>query len=84
MRTKLISKSVVPVKGYEKGPGSISWSWYQCPCGKDRVVEEHDDIPGYEHSYVWITCPDCWKKYCLDTSGGVENWELVEKTEEEN
>ena len=47
-------------------------------CGKGRVIEEHDNIPGFRDHDVWLQCPECSKKYRLDTSGGVRGWKLVE------
>lgn len=52
---------------------------YECPCGKGKIVEEHDNIPGFRDHDVWISCDACSKKYKLDTSRGVRGWELVEK-----
>lgn len=43
------------------------------------VVEEHDNIPGFRDHDVYISCEKCKRKYILDISKGVRNWELVEK-----
>ena len=50
-----------------------------CPCGSGKVVEEHDNIPGFRDHDVYISCEKCKRKYILDISKGVRNWELVEK-----
>lgn len=36
-----------------------------CPCGKGKVVEEHDDIPGFREHDIWIQCEECSKKLDL-------------------
>lgn len=48
------------------------------PCGKGKIVEEHDNIPGFREHDVWIECEECSKKYKLDTSRGIRSWDLVE------
>lgn len=44
-----------------------------------KIIEEHDNIPGFRDHDIWISCDECSKKYTLDTSRGVRGWELVEK-----
>ncbi len=69
MRTKLIS--------YTSSHG-IELFTYECPCGKGTICKEIDCTPGFGECDVWMRCNDCNKKYKLDTSKGVINWELVE------
>ena len=61
--------------------GNIERIEYKCLCGKGKIVEEHDNIPGFRDHYLCINCEECSKKYRLDTSKGVRGWELVERTE---
>lgn len=78
MRTKLIYSNQENHPGYGAGEGDTERYEYLCPCGKGRVIEEHDNIPGFRDHDVWLQCPECSKKYRLDTSGGVRGWKLVE------
>lgn len=78
MRTKQISSSFEDVPGYGAGSGDKERYEYECPCGKGKIVEEHDNIPGFRERDVYITCEECIQNYILDTSKGVRYWELIE------
>lgn len=78
MRTKLISSSDEPSNGYGAGEGTIERYEYECPCGKGKIVEEHDNIPGFREHDVYILCEECSKKYKIDTSKGIRSWKLEE------
>ena len=79
MRTKLIYESQEEHSGYGAGSGDTEYYEYECPCGKGIIIEEHDNIPGFRDHDVYIACDECSKKYILDTSKGVREWELIEK-----
>ena len=79
MRTKLIYESQEEHSGYGAGSGDTERYEYECPCGKGKIIEEHDNIPGFREHDVYIACDECRKKYILDTSKGVREWELIEK-----
>ena len=78
MRTEKIYASNENHPGYGAGDGDTERYEYKCPCGKGKIVEEHDNIPGVREHDVWIECEECSKKYKLDTSKGVRSWEIVE------
>lgn len=79
MRTKLIYESQKEHSGYGAGCGDTERYEYECPCGKGKIIEEHDNIPGFRDHDVYIACDECSKKYILDISKGVRGWELIEK-----
>ena len=79
MRTKLIYESQKEHNGYGACCGDTERYEYECPCGKGKIIEEHDNIPGFRDHDVYIACDECSKKYILDTSKGVRGWELIEK-----
>lgn len=79
MRTKLINSNTETFPGYGAGSGDVERYEYECPCGKGKIVEEHDNIPGFRDHDVYISCEECRKKYALDTSKGVRNWKIIEK-----
>lgn len=80
MRTKLIYSNVEGHDGFGAGPGNTERYEYECPCGKGKIKEEHDNIPGFRDHFLFISCDECRNKYDFDTSQGSHSWELVEKT----
>lgn len=79
MRTKLISSNQESNTGYGAGSGDTERYEYECACGKGKIIEDHDNIPGFRDHTVFLNCDNCEEKYKLDTSKGVRNWELVNK-----
>ena len=79
MRTKLIFSSKENHMGCGAGSGDTERYEYECPCGNGKIIEEHDNIPGFRDHAVFINCDECLKKYDLDTSKGVRNWNLIKK-----
>ena len=78
MRTKRIKETVQSGVGIGPNIGDTERYEYECPCGKDIIIEEHDNIPGFRDHDVWIRCPICSKKYYLDTSKGIRDWDIKE------
>lgn len=79
MRTKKLNGDLF-VYNSDDG-GNTERYEYECPCGKGRVIEEHDNIVGFRDHNVWIACEDCSKKYYIDLSKGYRNWS-IERTSE--
>lgn len=65
---KLLEHSSVPHPGYGAGSGSIDTYVYECPCGKGKIIEVKDRIPGFRESDITIECDECAKKYGSITS----------------
>ncbi len=79
MRTKLIYSNRSWHPGCCAGSGDTELYEYECPCGKGKIIEEHDNIPGFRDHDVYIDCPECSEKYEIDISKSVRGWEIVEK-----
>ena len=79
MRTKELSRNCDSNVGIGPTRGNIEHIEFECPCGKGKIIEEHDNIIGHREHDVWIECPDCYNKYDFDISHGVRHWELVDK-----
>lgn len=79
MKTKLISSSIEEQQNYGAGEGTTERHEYECPCGKGKIIEEHDNIPGFREHNVWIECQECLQKYKIDESAGTRNWIIKEK-----
>lgn len=45
------------------------WDEYEyiCPCGRGKIVESIDGIPGYIEHNIWLLCEECKKYYEIDT-----------------
>lgn len=79
MRTKLVSQKTEDHSGYGAGEGTTEYYEYECPCGNGRIVEEHDNIPGFRAHDMYLLCEKCRKSYVIDTSLGIRNWRIVRK-----
>lgn len=79
MQLKLISQKTDLHPGYGAGEGTTEYYEYECPCGKGKIVEEHDNIPGFREHNVYLLCEECRKFYTLDTSSGIRDWRIVQK-----
>lgn len=79
MKTKLIYSNQEEHSGYGAGSGDTERYEYECACGKGKIIEEHDNIPGFRDHSVYINCDECNEIYDLDTSSGVRGWELKKK-----
>lgn len=76
---KLIDSDRKNHSGYGAGSGDTERYEYECACGNGKIIEEHDNIPGFRDLSVWLMCENCKNHYKLDTSKGIRNWELVKK-----
>lgn len=79
MKTKLIYSSQEGHEGYGAGWGDVERYEYECPCKKGKIIEEHDNIPGFRDHYVYIDCLECRENFVLDLSKGVRGWEIIDK-----
>lgn len=79
MRTKIICSRINEMSGYGAGSGDEEVYEYECLCKKGKIIEEHQNVPGFREHKVWIDCKECNKKYEIDKSKGVRNWQIIEK-----
>lgn len=79
MRTKMTYSNRSAHEGYGAGCGDTEFYVFECPCGKGRIIEEHDNIPGFRDHSVYIDCERCRDDYEVDTSKGTRYWELIKK-----
>ena len=70
MKTKLV---------YSREDDETECYEYECPCGKGRIIEEHDNTPGFREHDVYWKCNECEKKYILDKTNGVRSWKVISK-----
>ena len=77
MRTKLVSSIQEDTRGFGAGSGTIERYYYECPCGEGRIVEEHDNIPGFRDHDVNIECEKCRNEWEFESEMAVRGWKLV-------
>lgn len=79
MRTKMIYSSVEGHQGYGAGSGDTERYEYECPCGKGKIIETHDNIPGFRDHDVYLRCNECKTQYEFDPDQPTRNWNLIKK-----
>lgn len=80
MRTKMIYSSEEEHQGYGAGSGDTERYEYECPCGKGKIIETHDNIPGFRDHDVFLSCDECKTKYEFESGLPTRNWNLIEKS----
>lgn len=68
--------------GYGAGRSDAERYEYECMCGKGKIIEENDNIPGFRDHDVYCQCDTCSKIFNFYTSLGVRNWQLIRKNNE--
>jgi len=81
MRTKLVKKMIDEHPGFGAGSGDTEWYQYECMCGQGKIIEEHDNIPGFRDHTVRLLCDYCNEQYIIDKSLGVRDWSIENKPE---
>ncbi|MEG9246847.1 hypothetical protein V6S67_01960 [Arthrobacter sp. Soc17.1.1.1] len=76
VRTLRISRHSEDSDGYGAGSGSVSRLNFLCPCGDGRIVEEHENIPGFREHDVVIDCPKCRDEWRFLDGRTVADWAL--------
>lgn len=62
--------------GWGAGAGTMERYEYHCPCGGGRIVEEHDNVPGFREHNVWIECERCPTEWRFVDGKSVREWGL--------
>ncbi|WP_459793096.1 hypothetical protein [Arthrobacter sp. AD-310] len=76
LRTQQISSSSADTEGYGAGSGTMERYEFFCPCGDGKVVEEHDNAPGFREHDVWIECDKCRTEWRFLSDRSVRDWAL--------
>lgn len=76
LRTELISGTSSDSAGFGAGHGSTERYEYFCPCGKGKVIEEHDNVPGFREHDVWIDCDKCRTEWRFVSNRSTRQWGL--------
>jgi hypothetical protein len=75
-RTERISASSSDTQGFGAGPGTMERYEFLCPCGAGKIVEEHDNTPGFREHDRWIDCDSCRAEWRFISGRSVRDWAL--------
>lgn len=81
IRTQRISAGSWDTDGYGAGAGNMKRYEFLCPCGNGKVVEEHDNTPGFREHDVWIECGKCRPEWAFLGDRSVSDWALEPVTQ---
>lgn len=76
VRTVQIDATTSDSEGFGAGSGTVDRYEYRCMCSAGRVVEQHDNIPGFRDHDTWLECDACRTKWRLVTGRPSNDWEL--------
>lgn len=76
IRTERIGGDSHYHEGWGAGAGTVERYEYHCPCGDGRIIEEHDNVPGFRDHDVWIDCDKCRAEWRFVSSKAVRKWGL--------
>ena len=61
--------------GYGAGSGDTERIEYKCPCGRGKIIEEHDNIPGFREHEIYFECDNCSRLFDINNFQG-RSWVL--------
>ncbi|PRY57153.1 hypothetical protein BCF74_11675 [Knoellia remsis] len=76
IRTEPIDGAAHDHGGWGAGAGTVERYEFMCPCGDGRIIEEHDNIPGFREHDVWIDCDKCREEWRFVEGRSVRGWGL--------
>ncbi|MFE4835187.1 hypothetical protein ACFRAU_10965 [Arthrobacter sp. NPDC056691] len=79
IRTASIRRSKDDTPGWGAGPGTIELHEFLCPCGDGKVIEEHDNTPGFREHDHRIICDKCREEWDFVPGLSVRGWRLEPK-----
>lgn len=77
MRTVRIGADDYDHAGWGAGTGDVDRYEYLCPCGTGKIIEEHDNVPGFREHDHWFACDTCRAQWRFVEGRPVRDW-LVE------
>ena len=76
IRTELVEAGKSDHGGWGAGIGGLERYEYLCPCGNGRILEEHDNVPGFREHDVTIMCETCQAEWEFARGLPVREWRL--------
>ncbi len=81
IRTELLDYEKSDHDGWGAGAGDTERYEYLCPCGAGKIVEEHENIPGFREHDVWITCSTCDAEWEFVPGRAAGGWRIRPRRE---
>lgn len=76
VRTARVDSSSDSHDGWGAGAGTTERHTFHCPCGGGRIVEEHENTPGFREHDVWIECDRCRDEWQFVPRRTARDWAL--------
>lgn len=76
IRTEKIDGAQHHVAGFSARSADAEHYEYICPCGDGRIVEEHENVPGFQEHDLWITCDQCRPGWRFVSGMPVRQWRI--------
>lgn len=76
IRTERVHEAHSEHDGWGAGDGDIEKYEYLCPCENGRILEEHDNIPGFREHDVRIMCSECSKHWKFAAGKSMREWSI--------
>ncbi|WBU36703.1 hypothetical protein [Homoserinibacter sp. YIM 151385] len=76
IRTEEVSADGADHGGWGAGAGTTERYEFLCPCGYGRIVEEHENIPGFREHDVRILCNKCRSEWRFAGGRSTRDWGL--------
>jgi hypothetical protein len=62
--------------GWGAGSGDAERYEYRCPCGHGKIVEEHDNVPGFREHDHFIICGTCTTEWRFVDGLPTRSWRI--------
>lgn len=76
IRTEPVGGDTQDHGGWGAGAGTVERYEFLCPCGDGRIIEEHDNIPGFREHDARIDCDKCRAEWRFVGGRGARDWAL--------
>ncbi|MFB4353219.1 hypothetical protein RAC69_08730 [Microbacterium sp. LS_15] len=76
IRTELVDRDRSDHGGWGAGGGDVERYEFLCPCGKGKILEEHDNVPGFREHDVTIMCRTCSQEWDFVPGRSVRGWRI--------
>lgn len=77
IRTELLDRDRSDHGGWGAGAGDVERYEFRCPCGEGKILEEHDNVPGFREHDVRIMCRKCKEEWEFVPGLSIRAWRIA-------